>query len=94
VLHSWENPDIDAAFLDHLFRARDRSWRELYHYSILDLPSMAWSQGDRSLTGQSLAKKLGVEDEPHIAEQHTGITGAELNARIYRALIDRAKADR
>lgn len=81
------NSHFDAAFLDHLFRARDRSWRELYHYVILDLPSMAWGQGDRSLTGQSLAKALGVEDEPRIAEQHTGITGAELNARLYRALI-------
>ena len=87
------NSHFDAAFLDHLFRAGDRSWRELYHYFILDLPSMAWSQGDRSLTGQSLAKSLGVEDEPHVADQHTGITGAKLNARIYRALIKRAKTD-
>jgi len=83
------NSHFDAAFLDHLFRARDRSWRELYHYFILDLPSMAWSQGDRGLTGQSLARNLGIEDEPHVAEQHTGITGAQLNARIYRALLER-----
>jgi hypothetical protein len=89
------NSHFDAAFLDHLFRARDRSWRELYHYVILDLPSMAWwSQGDRDLTGRSLAKKLGVADEPRIAEQHTGITGAQLNARLYRALMARARADR
>jgi DNA polymerase III alpha subunit (gram-positive type) len=85
------NSHFDAAFLDHLFRARNRSWRELYHYVILDLPSMAWGQGDRGLTGQSLAQALGVEDEPRVAEQHTGITGAELNARIYRALIERAR---
>lgn len=82
------NSHFDAAFLDHLFRAGDRSWRELYHYFILDLPSMAWSLGHRGLTGQSLAMKLGVEDEPHVAELHTGITGAQLNARIYRALIN------
>jgi len=88
------NSHFDAAFLDHLFRARDRSWRELYHYFVLDLPSMAWIQGDRSLTGQSLAEALGVDDEPHVAEQHTGITGADLNARIYRALIERSKAGR
>jgi DNA polymerase III alpha subunit (gram-positive type) len=86
------NSHFDAAFLDHLFRARNRSWRELFYYFILDLPSMAWIQGDRSLTGQSLAKKLGVEDEPHIADQHTGITGAELNARIYRALLVRSES--
>ncbi len=88
------NSHFDAAFLDHLFRSRERSWRELYHYFILDLPSMAWSQGNRSLTGQSLTKAFGVEDEPHVAEQHTGITGAQVNARIYRALIERSKSNR
>lgn len=82
------NSHFDAAFLDHLFRSRDRSWRELYHYFILDLPSMAWSRGIRGLTGASLSQSLGVEDEPHVAEQHTGITGAKLNARIYRALLE------
>lgn len=84
------NSHFDAAFLDHLFRSADRSWRELYHYFILDLPSMAWSLGLRGLTGQSLAEALEVEDEPHTAELHTGITGALLNARIYRALLARA----
>jgi len=81
------NSHFDAAFLDHLFRSQQRSWREMYHYFVLDLPSMAWSLGLRSLTGTSLAASLGIEDEPHIAEQHTGITGARLNARIYRALL-------
>lgn len=80
------NSHFDAAFLDHLFRAAERNRRELYHYFILDIPSMAWSRGLRGLTGQSLSAALGVADEPHIAEQHTGITGAKLNARIYRAL--------
>ena len=50
------NSHFDAAFLDHLFRSRQRSWRELYHYFILDLPSMAWDQGIRGLTGSSSAK--------------------------------------
>jgi len=83
------NSHFDAAFLDHLFRSRDRSWRDLYHYFILDLPSMAWSQGIRGLTGSSLSETLGIADEPHVAEQHTGITGAKLNARVYRALLAR-----
>lgn len=84
------NSHFDASFLDHLFRSRGRSWRELYHYFILDLPSMAWSLGMRSLTGSSIAERLGVEDEPHVPHLHTGITGAKLNVRIYRALLDRA----
>jgi DNA polymerase III epsilon subunit-like protein len=82
------NSHFDTAFLDHLFRGAGASWRELYHYFVLDLPSMAWSRGLRGLTGSSLSAALGVTDEPHVAELHTGITGARLNARIYRALRD------
>ena len=44
------------------------------------------------LAGQELTDVLEVDDEPHVAEDHTGITGAEVNARIYRALLDRSKA--
>ena len=82
------NSHFDAAFLDHLFRRADASWRDQYHYFILDLPSMAWGRGLRGLTGQALSAALGVDDEPHVAELHTGITGARLNARIYRALLE------
>lgn len=81
------NSHFDTSFLDHLFRSQNRSWRELYHYFVLDLPSMAWSLGIRSLTGSSISGMLKVEDEPHIAHLHTGLTGARLNARIYRALL-------
>ena len=81
------NSPFDTAFLDHLFRGEDRSWRELFHYFVLDVPSMAWILGLRDLTGTSLAEVLEVEDEPHVAHLHTGITGAKLNARIYRALL-------
>jgi DNA polymerase III alpha subunit (gram-positive type) len=81
------NSQFDAAFLDHLFRASGRSWREMYHYFVLDLPSMAWSLGLRDLRGSLLTERLGVPDEPHVAEQHTGITGAMVNLRIYQALM-------
>lgn len=80
------NSQFDAAFLDHLFRGAGASWRELYHYFVLDIPSMAWALGYRDLTGAALAERLGVDDEPHVAEDHTGITGARLNIRLYRAL--------
>jgi hypothetical protein len=83
------NSHFDAAFLDHLFRGQDRTWRELYHYFILDLPSMAWSLGLRQLEGSALTKALGIEDEPHVAADHTGLTGAEVNVRVYRALRER-----
>jgi DNA polymerase III alpha subunit (gram-positive type) len=80
------NSQFDAAFLDHLFRGADANWRELYHYFVLDVPSMAWALGLRGLTGQALADALQIEDEPRVAEDHTGLTGARLNARLYRAL--------
>lgn len=83
AFNSW----FDTAFLDHLFRGSGRSWRELYHYFVMDVPSMAWSLGLRGLTGSELSSTLGVPDEPHVAEQHTGLTGARLNARLYRALL-------
>lgn len=83
AFNSW----FDTAFLDHLFRRSDRSWRELYHYFVMDVPSMAWSLGLRGLTGSALSSALGVPDEPRVAEQHTGLTGARLNARLYRALL-------
>jgi hypothetical protein len=80
------NSQFDAAFLDHLFRSRGTTWRTLYHYFVLDIPSMAWALGYRDLTGAALAKRLGVADEPRVADEHTGITGAMLNVRIYQAL--------
>lgn len=80
------NSQFDAAFLDQLFRTSGGSWRELYHYFVLDIPSMAWALGYRDLTGTALARRLEVPDEPHVAEDHTGITGAMLNARLYGAL--------
>lgn len=47
---------------------------------------MAWALGYRDLTNAALAQRLGVADEPRVAEDHTGITGAMLNVRIYQAL--------
>jgi DNA polymerase III alpha subunit (gram-positive type) len=85
AFNSW----FDAAFVDHLFRSQETSWRTLYHYFVLDIPSMAWAMGYRDLTGAELSGRLGVEDEPHVAEEHTGITGAMLNVRLYRALRSR-----
>ena len=86
--NSW----FDAAFLDHLFRSAHKTWRHLFYYFILDIPSMAWSLGFRDLTGQELLDKYQIADEPHIAQEHTGITGAMLNVRIYQALIKPAQS--
>jgi len=81
------NSHFDAAFLDHLFRSVNKTWRQLYHYFILDIPSMAWGLGLRDLTGDQIMQYYGIPDEPQIAELHTGITGALVNVRIYKALL-------
>jgi len=81
------NCQFDAAFLDHLFRSAGKTWRELYYYFILDIPSMAWGLGIRDLTSQKFMQQYNIADEPHTAELHTGITGAMKNVRIYRALL-------
>ncbi|MCG8606582.1 hypothetical protein MJD09_16565 [bacterium] len=83
------NSHFDASFLDHLFQNAGKSWRDLYFYFILDIPSMAWGLGMRHLLGDGLAKSLGIPDEPRTANEHTGITGADLNFRIYRELLKR-----
>ena len=80
------NSQFDAGFLDALMHREGHTWRELFHYVVLDIPSMAWSLGYRDLTGAALAQRLKLPDEPRVAADHTGITGAMLNVRIYKAL--------
>ena len=87
VLFVAYNAWFDLSFVDHLFRGVDRTWRELYHYFVLDLPSMLWSLGLRDLNGSTLEETLGVAKETDDPLQHTGITGAEWNVQVYRALL-------
>jgi len=81
------NCQFDAAFLDHLFRTANQTWREMYHYFILDIPSMAWGLGLTDLSSEKLMSLYDIKDEPHVAELHTGITGAMANVRVYRGLL-------
>ncbi len=85
------NCSFDAAFLDHLFQSADQTWRDYFYYYILDIPSMAWGLGLRQLYGQRLADYFHIPDEPRTALAHTGITGADLNVRIYQKLVEYQK---
>ena len=83
---------FDNAFMDHLFRSVGKDLRKLHRYA-LDLPSVAWGMGLHDLYQKKIVKRLGVVDEPRARKgdapwEHTGITGAELDLRIYRALLD------
>ncbi|MEL6252443.1 MAG: 3'-5' exonuclease [Bacteroidota bacterium] len=85
------NSHFDLSFLDQLFRSANHSWREMFHYFVLDIPSMAWSMGYRDLTLDNFLAERNIEDEPHIAHLHTGISGALVNVRIYQELIRKQK---
>lgn len=85
------NCSFDKAFLDSLYAECGRQWNPLFTYFWLDIPSMAWALGYRQIRGPWVAAALGVEDEPHGGLDHTGITGASVNLRIYRKLLQHAR---
>jgi len=80
------NVAFNTAFLDGLFRDSDRSWRELFYWQPLDVPSMAWALGYREVGRFTLPVALGVPGEPDDTRLQTGATGASLAARLYRAM--------
>jgi oligoribonuclease (3'-5' exoribonuclease) len=90
VLFTAYNSWFDIAFMDHLFRGQDATWRELWHYHVLDVPSMAWGLGHRDLFGGALSGTLGLEAETRDPLRHTGISGVEANVEKYRALLRRS----
>jgi DNA polymerase III epsilon subunit-like protein len=86
ALNAW----FDQSFTDALLRRHGSSWRELFHYQILDLPSMAWAQGARELGGAALAARYGLEPETRDPLRHTGESGVEFNLALYRAMLQAA----
>lgn len=91
VLFTAYNVWFDQAFITALLRRHGREWRDMYHYQVLDIPSMAWALGFRQLRGTELAAALGIADETRVPTEHTGITGAAFNVEIYRALLARQR---
>jgi hypothetical protein len=58
----------------------------------VSVPSGPFSGHERAgFDGSGLTKLLGVEDEPHVASDHTGLAGAEVNVRVHRALRGRQR---
>lgn len=88
AFNSW----FDAAFLQNFLAEEGYDWRDMYHYHVLDLPSMAWGQGNKGVTIPVLAQQYETLDETRVPEDHTGLTGAEYNLRLYRVIIG-AKED-
>jgi DNA polymerase III epsilon subunit-like protein len=84
------NVGFDQAFVSRWLCREGRSFRDWYFYQVLDLPSMAWAQGVRELSGSKIAEALGLPDETRDPLKHTGETGADFNLAIYRELLRRS----
>jgi DNA polymerase III epsilon subunit-like protein len=83
------NVQFDVGFTDAFFAKRGRSWRELWAWNALDLPSMAWGMGLRQTRNTPLALELGVEPETTNPLEHIGMSGAIYNLELYRAILAR-----
>ena len=83
------NVQFDIQFMAALMAQHDRGWRHYWHWSPLDLPSMAWGQGQTALRGGQLASAYGLPPETSVPLDHTGMTGAQWNLDFYRALLNR-----
>lgn len=83
AFNSW----FDAAFLQAFLAEEGENWRDMYHYHVLDIPSMAFGRGKTGVTIPVLAEQYGLEAETRVPEDHTGQTGAAYNLALYRAMI-------
>lgn len=80
---------FDRAFLTALLAEHGEAFRALYHYQVLDIPSMAFGLGYQRMHGAALAAALGLPPETSVPLEHTGITGAQFNLDVYRRVLHR-----
>jgi DNA polymerase III alpha subunit (gram-positive type) len=90
VIFTAFNVGFDQAFVSRWLSREGRSFRDWYFYQVLDLPSMAWAQGLRELSGTKIAQALGISNETRDPLKHTGATGADFNLELYRELLKRS----
>lgn len=81
------NAPFDRSFLDALLREHGSSIEELYTYFVLDLPSMAFGLGSTALANDRVAEHFGMAPETDDPLLHTGLSGAEWNLALYRAML-------
>lgn len=93
MLFTAYNAYFDRNFLDALLRQHGESFREHFTYFLLDLPSLAWGAGIPDMMNADVAAALGLEAETDDPMEHTGLSGAEWNLALYRALKARIDAE-
>lgn len=82
------NASFDRRFLNALLLRRETEFLDLYPYYTLDLPSMAFGAGSPSMINAEVAEHFDVSPETRDPLQHTGISGAEWNLALYRAMVE------
>ena len=87
------NASFDRNFLQAFLQRHNQAFSNLYAYFVLDLPSMAWGLGVDALGGAEVAEAFGLPPETSDPMKHTGLSGAEWNLALYRAMRARAAAD-
>lgn len=88
IFTAWNAP-FDTRFMTALLNEHGASFRDLFHYQVLDIPSMAWGQGIEDLAGRSVGPRYAVTPETSVPREHTGMTGVEFNVAVYRQLLAR-----
>ena len=83
------NVGFDQRFIMHFLKSHDLAFNTFFHYMVLDLPSMAWALGAKSLSGDDIASRFGIPSEVKDPMLHTGETGAAFNVALYQAMLGR-----
>lgn len=91
IFTAW-NAQFDTRFMTALLAEHGASFRALFHYYVLDIPSMAWGQGVEDLAGRNVGPRYGVPPETAVPQEHIGMTGVEFNVAVYRELVARRAA--
>ena len=86
------NVGFDQRFIMHFLKSHNLAFNTFFHYMVLDLPSMAWALGAKSLSGDGISAHFGIPAEVKDPMLHTGETGAAFNVALYqgdvRAVIE------
>jgi hypothetical protein len=91
IFTAW-NAQFDTRFMTALLAEHGAAFRELFHYHVLDIPSMAWGQGIENLAGRTVGPRYGVAPETSVPQEHIGMTGVEFNVAVYRGIVARRAA--
>lgn len=81
------NVGFDQRFIMHFLKSHNLAFNTFFHYMVLDLPSMAWALGAKSLSGDGISLHFGIPAEVKDPMLHTGETGAAFNVALYRAML-------